>query len=118
MLLLLSLSVWLFPQIPVKMWNLSLLCLIAIGFMTYGPHVLIVASAPMDYGTRKAASSVTGFIDGVGYIGAALTGILSGWLTDVWGWNAAFYLWIGASVFAGVLMMLLWNYKPKKREYQ
>jgi len=40
----------------------------------------------MDYGARKAASSATGFIDGVGYIGAALTGILSGWLTDVWGW--------------------------------
>lgn len=80
MLFLLSLSVRLFPQIPVKMWKLSLLCSIAIGFMTYGPHVLIVASAPMDYATRKAASSVTGFIDGVGYVGAALTGLLSGWL--------------------------------------
>ena len=48
MLFLLGLSAWLFPQIPVEMWGLSLLCLIAIGFMTYGPHVLIVASAPMD----------------------------------------------------------------------
>jgi len=85
MLFLLGMSAWLFPQIPVEMWMLSLLCLMAIGFMTYGPHILIVASAPMDYGTRKAASSATGFIDGVGYIGAALTGILSGWLTDVWG---------------------------------
>ena len=44
----------------------------------------------MDYGTRKAASSATGFIDGVGYIGAAVTGILSGWLTDAWGWDATF----------------------------
>ena len=86
MLFLLGMSAWLFPQIPVEMWMLSLLCLMAIGFMTYGPHILIVASAPMDYRTRKAASSATGFIDGVGYIGAALTGILSGWLTDVWGW--------------------------------
>jgi len=97
MLFLLGLSAWAFPQIPVEMWVLSLLCLMAIGFMTYGPHILIAASAPMDYGTRKAASSATGFIDGVGYIGAALTGILSGWLTDVWDRNAAFYLWICAS---------------------
>ncbi len=72
----------------------------------------------MDYGTRKAASSATGFIDGVGYIGAALTGILSGWLTDAWGWDATFYLWIGASIIAGVLMLLLWNYKPEKGEYE
>lgn len=85
-LFLLGIPAWLFPQIPVEMWMLSLLYLMAIGFMTYGPHILIVASAPMDYGTRKAASSAAGFIDGVGYIGAALTGILSGWLTDVWGW--------------------------------
>ena len=66
-----------------------------------------VASAPMDYGTRKAASSATGFIDGVGYIGAAVTGILSGWLTDAWSWDAAFYLWILGAIVAGVLMLLL-----------
>lgn len=118
MLFLLGLSTWLFPQIPVEMWSLSLLCLIAIGFMTYGPHVLMVATTPMDYGTRKAASSATGFIDGVGYIGAAITGILSGWLTDVWGWKATFYLWAGASIVAGVFMLLLWNYKPGARQYE
>ena len=68
---------------------------------------MIVASAPMDYGTRKAASAATGFIEGVGHIGATPTGILSGWLTDVWGWNAASYLWIGASIIAGVLTVAL-----------
>ncbi len=72
----------------------------------------------MDYGTRKAASSATGFIDGVGYIGAAVTGILYGWLTDAWGWNAAFYLWIVGAIVAGVLMLLLWNYKPEKGEFE
>ena len=43
---------------------------------------------------RKAASSATGFIGGVSYIKAALTGILFGWLTGVWGWDVTFYLWI------------------------
>ena len=89
----------------------------AIGFMTYGPHVLIVAGAPIDYGTRKAASSATGFSDGMGYIGARVTGILSGCLTDASGWNAIFYLWIGASIFAGALI-LLWNYQPSIKEYE
>jgi sugar phosphate permease len=70
----------------------------------------------MDYGTRKAASSATGFIDGVGYIGAAVTGILSGWLTDARGWDAAFYLWIAGAIVAGVLMLLLWNYFIRRRK--
>ena len=61
--------------------------------MTYGPHVLIVGVIPMDVGTRKAASSVTGFIDGFGYIGAALSGICTGLLIDIYSWYAAFYFW-------------------------
>jgi len=27
-------------------------------------------------------------------------------------------LWIATSIFAGVLMLLLWNYKPEKGEYE
>lgn len=58
-------------------------------------------------------SPATDSLDGVGYTGAALTGVLSGWLTDAWRWDAAFYLWIAAS--AGVLMLLLWNYFMSRR---
>jgi len=71
----------------------------------------------MDFGTRKAASSATGFVDGLGYIGAAITGIGSGWLVDNYGWDAAFYFWIAMALVAGVLMATLWNYKPRKGEY-
>ena len=55
MLFLLGLSAWLFPQIPVEMWLLSLLCLITIRLITYGPPILIVASEPKVYGTWAAA---------------------------------------------------------------
>jgi OPA family glycerol-3-phosphate transporter-like MFS transporter len=88
-----------------------------IGFLTYGPHVAIVAYAPMDFGTRKAAASAAGFIDGMGYIGAAITGIASGFLADQFGWNAAFYLWMGGAFGAAFLMLLIWNYRPKLVEY-
>lgn len=68
----------------------------------------------MDFEMRKASSSVTGFVDAFGYIGAAVAGVGSGWVIDNIGWNAAFYLWIGGSIAAGFLMSLLWNYKPRK----
>ncbi len=117
MLLLLSFFAWLYPKIHAGDWVLSLTVLLIIGFLTYGPHVLLVAVAPMDFGTRKAASSVTGFVDGFAYIGAALTGIGSGWLIDNYGWNAAFDFWVLSAIFAAILVATLWNYKPKKREY-
>lgn len=71
----------------------------------------------MDLGTRKAASSVTGFIDGFGYIGAGLTGVLSGWLVDSYSWNAAFYLWVISAIIASILMVTLWKYKPEGGKY-
>ena len=117
MLLLLAVFAWLYPQVPVGNWILSLLCLLAIGFMTYGPHVLMVGIMPMDLGTRKAASSVTGFIDGFGYIGAALTGIFSGWLVDNYSWDAAFNFWVISAIVACLLMVIVWNYKPEKGKY-
>jgi len=117
MLFMLGIAAWLYPQIPVENWILSLLALMLIGFMTYGPHVMFVGIAPMDFGTRKAASSAAGFIDGMGYIGAAITGIGTGWLVDKYSWDAAFYFWIAMAVVAGILMATLWSYKPAKGKY-
>ena len=71
----------------------------------------------MDFGSRKAASSATGFIDGLGYIGAAITGVGSGFLADSYGWGAAFTFWIIGALIAGVLMLMMWNVIPKERKY-
>ncbi|MBU4274825.1 MFS transporter [Patescibacteria group bacterium] len=117
MLFMLGISAWLYLKIPAEDWILSLICLMFIGFMTYGPHVMMVTSMPMDFGTRKAAASAAGFIDGWGYVGAALTGVASGWLVDTFSWNAAFYFWILCAFMAGILMLTLWKYQPKKGEY-
>ncbi|MGB2763448.1 MAG: MFS transporter [Candidatus Aminicenantaceae bacterium] len=107
----------LYPQLKHFHWIWSLICLIAIGFTIYGPHVMIVGAIPMDYASRKATASATGFIDGLGYFGAALTGVISGVLIDKFGWNAAFYFWVIGVFLAVVLMALQWNFKPEKGEY-
>jgi len=107
----------LYPQLKHSRWIWSLICLMAIGFTIYGPHVMIVATVPIDYASRKAAASATGFIDSLGYFGASLTGVISGFLIDNYGWNAAFYFWVVGVFLAIILMSLQWNYIPKRREY-
>ena len=49
-----------------------------------------------------------------GYIGAGITGVLSGWLIDNLGWHSAFYFWIFAVAVAAILMTILWNHRPVK----
>jgi len=75
MLILLAIFCYFFKTCPGDNWLLSLIILLFVGFFTFGLHILLVAALPADLGTRKAASSVVGFIDAMGYLGAGLTGV-------------------------------------------
>ena len=114
MLILLAIFCYLYRIIPGDNWVVSLIILLFIGFFTFGPHVLIVAAIPADLGSRKAASSATGFIDGMGYLGASLTGVGTGYLIEEFGWNAGFYFWIFGAIFAAIMNLLIWLYKERK----
>ncbi len=100
---------YLFYYAPPGAWVLGLIYLALIGFCTYGAHVLMVGHAAQDFAGRKAAASAAGFIDGFGYIGAAMTGIFTGWLVDNYSWTAGFWYWIIAALVAAFIMLALWR---------
>jgi len=79
--------------------------------------VLIVGAIPADLGSRKAASSVTGFIDAMGYLGASVTGWGTGYLIEKFSWDAGFYFWISGAIFGAIMIFLTWNYKRREVEY-
>jgi sugar phosphate permease len=108
---------YLFYYAPPGAWLWSLFCLAVIGFCTYGPHVLMVGHAAQDFAGRKAAASAAGFIDGFGYIGAAMTGVFTGWLVEHHGWTAGFWYWIIAALVAAVVMLVLWRVPVEEVEY-
>jgi len=87
-------------------WILGLVLLAVIGFCTFGPHMLLVTELPMLFGTDMNTASVCGFIDGIGYIGAALTGVISGFLADTLGWNYSFGFWVLGAIIAGFFLFL------------
>jgi len=114
MLVLLAVFCYLYRIVPGVNWIISLVILLFIGFFTFGPHVLLVAALPADLGSRKAASSVTGFIDALGYVGASLTGVGTGYLIENFSWDAAFYFWIFGAVFAAIMILFVWKFELKK----
>ena len=114
MLVLLAVFCYLYRIVPGVNWVISLVILLFIGFFTFGPHVLLVAALPADLGSRKAASSVTGFIDAMGYVGASLTGVGTGYLIENFSWDAAFYFWIFGAVFAAIMILFVWKFELKK----
>ena len=83
-------------------------------FSLLSSHVLLVATLQTELGTHKVASSITDFIDAMGYLGAGLTGVGTGYLVEKLGWNAGFYFWICGAIFAAIMTLFLWNYKNKQ----
>ncbi len=102
--LVLAVSCFLFPLSP--NWGISLVLLAVIGFSVFGPHMFVVTQLPMLLRQDKEVASITGFIDGMGYVGASITGFVSGLLVDQFSWNHALYFWVFGAIIAGLFMFL------------
>jgi OPA family glycerol-3-phosphate transporter-like MFS transporter len=64
--------------------------LIAIGFLIYGP-IMIIGLHALDLVPKKAAGTAAGFTGFFGYVfGSAIAGTGVGWIADNWGWNGVF----------------------------
>lgn len=82
------------------------LSLIAIGFLIYGPVMLIGVHA-LDLAPKKAAGTAAGFTGLFGYLGGALfANIAMGHIVDLWGWDGGFYVLILAAIISILLLFL------------
>src|SRR5207249_11663773 len=72
-------------------WGLapSITVLFLIGFCIFGPQVLLVGTLPVDLARSGAAAAATGFVNFLGYLGAAGGDLLTGYLAQHWGWGFA-----------------------------
>jgi OPA family glycerol-3-phosphate transporter-like MFS transporter len=69
---------------------LDYVALIAIGFLIYGP-IMIIGLQALDLVPKKAAGTAAGFTGFFGYVfGSAIAGTGVGWIADRWGWNGVF----------------------------
>lgn len=69
---------------------IDLVCLTAIGFLIYGP-IMIIGLHALDLVSKKAAGTAAGFTGFFGYVfGSAFAGTGIGWIADNWDWNGVF----------------------------
>jgi OPA family glycerol-3-phosphate transporter-like MFS transporter len=72
--------------------------LIAIGFLIYGP-IMIIGLHALDLVPKKAAGTAAGFTGFFGYVfGSAIAGTGVGWIADHWGWNGVFITMIACCI--------------------
>ena len=80
--------------------------LIAIGFLIYGP-IMIVGLHALDLVPKKAAGTAAGFTGFFGYVfGSAIAGTGVGWIADRWGWNGVFITMVACCVLTMVFVAM------------
>lgn len=83
-----------------------------IGFMVFGPQMLIgVAAAELSH--KKAAATSTGFAGFFAYMGAACAGYPLGKITQDLGWDGFFWAMIICCCISMVLLVPMWGVKDK-----
>jgi len=83
-----------------------------IGIMTFGPDTLMSGAAAQDVGSQQGAATAAGFIDGVGSIGQIFSPYVVAFVTEKYGWDALFYLFVAFALIGTCLLATRWNYKP------
>lgn len=83
--------------------------LIAIGFLIYGPVMLVVLHA-LDLAPKKAAGTAAGLTGLFGYFGGTTIANLGmGFIVDAFGWSGGFVVLIASCVLAIFFLALTWN---------
>jgi MFS transporter, OPA family, glycerol-3-phosphate transporter len=85
------------------------IALIAIGFLIYGPVMLIGVHA-LDLVPKKAAGTAAGLTGLFGYLGGAVfANAAMGYVVDSWGWDGGFYVLLAACVLSILFTGLTWR---------
>lgn len=82
----------------------------AIGFLIFGPQMLI-GMAAVELSHKKAAGTSNGFVGWIAYLGAATAGYPISKIAEVWGWYG-FFVALGVCGLVAVSVLIpLWNIK-------
>lgn len=85
------------------------IALIAIGFLIYGPVMLIGVHA-LDLVPKKAAGTAAGLTGLFGYLGGALfANAAMGYVVDKWGWDGGFMVLVASCILAVLFTAMTWR---------
>ena len=87
----------------------SVLILFAIGFCIFGAQVLLVGTLPVDLARQGTAAAAAGFVNFMGYMGAAAGDKLTGQIAQEHGWQFAVRFWAACAFASAVAIAFLWN---------
>jgi sugar phosphate permease len=88
------------PSSPLLQFSLMAL----VGALLFGPDALVSGAASQEAGGPEAAARATGFVNGVGSVGALLQGYVTVGIRKAFGWSAVFYVFVGLALLSAAAL--------------
>ena len=107
-----ALLYWLNPK---GNYLLDSVALISIGFLIYGP-VMLIGVAACDLVPKKAVGTAAGLTGLFGYLGATAAELGIGNIVQHFGWNVGFSAIIGAALLSIFLLVMTWNVHDRRAD--
>ena len=87
----------------------SVAILFAIGFCIFGAQVVLVGTLPVDLARNGTAAAAAGFVNFMGYMGAAAGDKVTGQIAQEHGWPFAVRFWAACAFVSAIAIAALWN---------
>lgn len=89
---------------------LAMIVLLIGSFFLYGPHVFLVTTMPTRFVDSQVVAASTGFIDGMGYIGTVLIGVIIPILvvSAEGSWTNVFVFWAILSILVAIFVTIVY----------
>lgn len=84
----------------------------------FGVHGMLSGTASMDFGGGKGAATAAGMLDGIQYVASGITSVAMGAMIDHFGWGAWTWCIVPFSFIGALLMLKLWNAKPRPKRQE
>ena len=84
---------------------LNVVLLALVGAFLFAPDSIVCGAAAQDAGGRQAASMATGFVNGVGSVGAFVEGLTVPELAKRYGWGTLFPVLVGVAVLGALCLL-------------
>lgn len=114
------------PVAAVMMWGLAFVCwlhpvmaawgkagvvlsIALIGIMNYGPDTLMQGAASQDLGAKWGVGKASGFVNGISSVGQLISPYLVGYISDEYGWDNLFYVFVALALVGGTIMATRWK---------
>lgn len=101
----LSLSLFAGAKLVGDSTTLNVILFALIGAFLFAPDSILCGAAAQDAGGRQAAAMATGFVNGVGSIGAFVEGLSVPLLAKTYGWGALFPCLVGMAALGAVCLV-------------